>query len=176
MGQTQVSQECHVSSTDDAVGSVSAYRRDMPRVLRTTLADGIFHVTARGVDKMDIYRDTEDRRTFVALFAAALRRYAWDLHTVCLMTNHYHLVLETPVERMSRGMQWLNGAYGRIFNDRWARTGHLFGERFYSNPIEDDDELLDTCRYVIWNPVRAGLCERPDQWPWSASRYGLSGT
>ena len=71
-------------------------------------------------------------------------------------------------------MQWLNGAYAQIFNKRWGRSGHLFGERFYSNPVEDDEELLETCRYVVLNPVRAGLCERPEDWAWSASRYGLS--
>ena len=147
----------------------------MPRVLRTTLPDGIFHVTTRGVNRTDIFLDTEDRRTFVALFAGAVRRHAWEMHTVCLMTNHFHLVLETSVEGLYRGMQRLNGAYAQLFNKRWGRTGHLFGERFYSKPITEDEQLLETGRYVIFNPVRAGLCERPDQWPWSASRYGLSG-
>ena len=147
----------------------------MPRVLRTTLDDGFFHITARGVNKTDIYFDAQDRRTFVAIFGAAVRRHFWDLHTVCLMTNHYHLVIETTVEHMSRGMQWLNGAYAQIFNKRWGRTGHLFGERFRSKPIEDEEQLVETCRYVIWNPVRAGLCDKPRDWPWSASRYGLSG-
>jgi putative transposase len=156
-------------------GSAATTFVGMPRPLRTTLEDGIFHVTARGVNKADIYLDVEDRRTFVALFAAAVRKYGWDMHTACLMTNHYHLVMETAVERMSRGMQWLNGAYGQLFNKRWARTGHLFGERFYSKPIEDEDHLVETCRYVILNPVRVGLCERPDQWPWSGSRHGRSG-
>jgi putative transposase len=147
----------------------------MPRVLRTTLDDGFFHITARGVNKTDIYFDAEDRRTFVAIFGAAVRRHFWDLHTVCLMTNHYHLVIESTVGHMSRGMQWLNGAYGQIFNKRWDRSGHLFGGRFYSKPIEGEEQLVETCRYVIWNPVRAGLCEKPEDWPWSASRYGLSG-
>src|SRR6266542_3466559 len=123
MGQTQVWQECDGSSTDDDAGNGAAYRRSMPRVLRTTLDAGIFHVTSRGVNRTDIYLDMEDRRTFVALFAAAVRKYGWDMHTVCLMTNHYHLVLESAVEPMSRGMQWLNGAYGQLFNKRWARTG-----------------------------------------------------
>jgi REP-associated tyrosine transposase len=124
---------------------------------------------------MDIYFDVEDRRTFVALFAAALKRYRWDFHTLCLMTNHYHFVVGSTVDLMSQGMQWPNGAYAQIFNKRWTRRGHLFGGRFYSNPIEDDDDLYEVCRYVIWNPVRAGLCERPSDWPWSAPRYGLSG-
>jgi putative transposase len=146
---------------------------EMPRVPRSALDDGYFHVTMRGVDGTDIYLDTEDRRTFVALFASAVRRHGWDMHTVCLMTNHYHLVLDVTVERLSQGMQWLNGAYAQIFNGRWGRRGHLFGARFHSKPIEDDDQLVSTCRYVMWNPVRAGLCERPEDWPWSASRYGL---
>lgn len=147
----------------------------MPRVLRSTLDDGVFHITARGVNRADVYYDTEDRRTFVALFAAALERYRWEFHTVCLMTNHYHLVLGSTAGRMSEGMQWLNGAYAQIFNKRWARTGHLFGGRFNSKPVTEDDQLYETCKYVMWNPVRAGLCASPEDWPWSASRYGLSG-
>jgi putative transposase len=147
----------------------------MPRVLRTTLDNGIFHITTRGVNQADIYLDVEDRRTFVALYASALKRYRWDFHTLCLMTNHYHFVVGSTVDLMSQGMQWLNGAYAQIFNKRWARSGHLFGGRFHSNPIEDDEELVDVCRYVIFNPVRAGLCVSPEQWPWTASRYGLSG-
>ncbi len=146
----------------------------MPRVLRTSLDDGVFHITARGVNGTNIYLDLEDRRTFVALFAAALKRYRWDWRTVCLMTNHYHFVLGSSVELLSQGMQWLNGAYAQIFNKRWARTGHLFGGRFYSKPIVDDDQLVETCLYVLHNPVRAGLCDRPEEWPWSASRYGPS--
>src|SRR5580765_2100905 len=90
-----------------------AYSRRMPRVVRSTLDDGVFHITTRGVNRADVYYDTEDRRTFVALFAAALKRYRWEFHTVCLMTNHYHLVLGSTVDRMSEGMQWLNGATPR---------------------------------------------------------------
>ncbi len=144
----------------------------MPRILRTALDDGFFHVTGRGVDKVTIYRDVEDFRTFATLLASAIRRSGWDPHAACLMTNHFHLVIESTVDQLSRGIQWLDGLYAQIFNRRWGRTGHLFGERFRSKPILDEEQLVETCRYVVLNPVRAGLCERAEDWPWSGSRYG----
>ena len=148
----------------------------MPRLLRTTLDDGIFHVTGRGVDRCTIYRDSEDFRTFATLLARAIRTYRWDPYVVCLMTNHFHLVIDTTVEAMSRGIQWLDGLYAQLFNHRWGRTGHLFGERFRSKPIEDEEHLVETVRYVLANPVRAGLCESPEDWPWSGSKWGRAVT
>ena len=146
----------------------------VPRILRTELDDGIFHVIARGVNRCAIYRDDEDRRTFVRLFARTVPRYGWDVHALCLMTTHYHVVLDTTVLRMYRGIQWMNGLYARLFNRRWDRCGHLFGERYVSKPIEDEDQLANTCGYVLLNPVRAGLCQDPRGWPWSGSKYGKS--
>jgi REP element-mobilizing transposase RayT len=90
------------------------------------------------------------------------------------MTNHYPLVLETLCEQLSAGLHRLNGLYAREFNERYARRGHLFGDRFWSGLIEDDDELRDVCAYVVNNPVRAGLVETAAEWQWSASRYGVN--
>jgi REP element-mobilizing transposase RayT len=145
----------------------------MPRILRTTLPDGYFHVYVRGVADTAIFVNDEDRRNFLALLAEAARRYRWQLHTLCLMTTHYHVVLESLRVRLSEGMQWLNGIYAQSFNKRYGRNGHLFGGRFGSRVIEDEDYLHTVCEYVLLNPVRAGLCERAAEWPWSASRYGF---
>jgi len=145
----------------------------VPRILRTTLPDGYFHVYTRGVADTPVFADDEDRRTFLDLLLSVRRRHGWTLHTLCLMTTHYHFVLESACVRMSAGMQWLNGVYAQNFNKRHARHGHLFGGRFGSRVIEDEDYLLAACEYVLLNPVRAGLCERAADWPWSASRYGF---
>ena len=92
------------------------------------------------------------------------------MHGFCLMPNHYHLVVETELWRLSAGVQSLNGVYAQAFNRRHRRWGHLFGERFASWVVEDDAHLVNTIEYVLQNPVRAGLVERAADWPWAAVR------
>jgi len=145
----------------------------MARLPRYVLPDGVFHVVARGVEKRPIYLDDEDYVFFLRLLLGAGRSLRWTFHALCLMRNHYHLVLETSVARLSEGMHRLNGRYAEEFNRRHERVGHLFGDRFAAYPIEDEQYLADACRYVILNPVRAGLCATAGQWRWSGSRYGL---
>jgi len=145
----------------------------MARILRTTLPDGYFHVFTRGVAETAIFRDDEDCRWFLALVTRAARCYGWEFHTLCLMTTHYHFVLESTCARLSAGMQWLNGVYAQGFNRRHARHGHLFGARYGSRVIESEEYLARVCEYVLLNPVRADLCERASQWQWSATRYGF---
>ena len=144
----------------------------MPRLLRTQLPDGVFHVTARGVEQRPIFADEDDRRTFLALLADAIPRYRWRCYAFCLMGNHYHVVVEATRADLSAGFQWLNGRYGRLFNDRHRRSGHLFGSRFASWVVAEDTHLSAACAYVLENPVRAGLCARSEDWRWSGSRYG----
>ena len=145
----------------------------MARMLRTVLPDGYFHVYARGVAGTAVFRDDEDRRFFLALLEKVTRRYGWEVHAMCLMTTHYHVVLETTRAQLSAGMQWLNGLYAQTFNRRYGRFGHLFAGRFGSRIIEEEDYLERACEYVLLNPVRAGLCERAADWPWSGSRSGF---
>jgi putative transposase len=145
----------------------------VPRILRTTLPDGYFHITARGVEKRTIYLDSEDCRSFLALLGATVRREAWEIYAFCLMGNHYHVVLEATREALSDGVHWLNSVYAREFNRRYDRWGHLFGGRFASWVIENEEHLAAACRYVVANPVRAGLCRNPEEWPWSGSRWGV---
>ena len=145
---------------------------DVARLSRRQLPNGIFHVTTRGVDGTWIYRDVEDRRTFLDLLGSVVRRRQWYLHALCLMGNHYHVVVETTCERLSLGMHRLNGVYAQRFNRRHKRTGHLFGDRFSSFFIDSEEYLANACTYVVNNPVRAGLCTHAREWPWNASRYG----
>ncbi len=145
----------------------------MARLPRSVLPDGIYHVGTRGVDQCTVYVDDRDRRTFLRLLASVVADYEWHMHTMCLMTNHYHLVVETERLFLSLGMQRLNGRYAETFNRKFERTGHLWGDRFWVRLVRDEEHLADVCTYVVNNPVRAGLCARAADWPWSASRYGF---
>lgn len=145
----------------------------MARLARCKLPDGIYHVTSRGVARRDIFLDLDDRRVFLWLFGWIADAAAWECHAICLMTNHYHLVVEATRADLSRGMHRLNGRYAESFNAKYDRSGHLFGDRFATRVISDDEHLAAACRYVLQHPVRAGLCRRASDWPWSASRYGV---
>jgi REP element-mobilizing transposase RayT len=119
------------------------------------------------VARSAIARDDEDRRLFLALVAREVQREGWSVHAFCLMPNHYHLVVETALEQLSRGLHRLNGDLAQSFNHRHGRWGHLFGDRFAAFAVEDEQHLLTAAEYVLQNPVRAGLCARAADWTWS---------
>lgn len=108
---------------------------------------------------------------FLILRDRAVQRYGWGLHAHCLMTNHFHMLVETPEPNLSEGMHRLNGGYARYFNDRYEVDGHLFDRRFGSRLIETDEDLAGVLDYIAYNPVEAGLCAHPWEWRWS-SFYG----
>src|SRR5687768_8582877 len=108
----------------------------MPRLRRPRVANGIYHVVTRGVRKQPIYADDRDRRLFVGLLCKVARTRGWKVHAFALMTNHYHLVVQTADADISEGMQYLNGAYAMAFNARHAFEGHVFERRFWSRVIE----------------------------------------
>jgi len=141
----------------------------MPRPPRVQ-DEGIYHVTARGNRRQAIFRNDDDRRFFLALFDRAVQRYAWRSLAFCLMTNHFHLVIGSPAGTLSQGMHCLNSAYARSFNEQHSVDGHLFDRRFGSRFIETESHLHELYRYLAFNPVRAGLCERLTDWPWSSFR------
>jgi putative transposase len=144
----------------------------MPRPLRPQVAGGVYHVTARGVDHAAVYHKEDDRVLFLALFEKAIARYGWRSHIYCLMTTHFHLLIETPRPNIARGMQRLNGTYAQAFNERHGRGGHLFAGRYFSALLESDEHYVEAFRYIANNPVRAGLCDRPEDWPWSGIAPG----
>jgi putative transposase len=146
----------------------------MARVNRTSLPDGYFHVVSRGVFETDVFRDAVDRRLFLRLLRSCEDVHRWTCHAFCLMTTHYHLVVESAREELSHGVQRLNGRYAVRFNRRHGRYGHLFAERFSVRVIESEEYLFDACTYVVLNPVKAGLCDRPEDWAWSYCRFGLA--
>jgi REP element-mobilizing transposase RayT len=144
----------------------------MSRPLRIEIPNGIYHVTARGNARGTIYADDRDRVGWNELLGRVVERFGWLVLAFCQMTNHYHLLVETPEPNLSRGMRHLNGVYAQRFNRRHARVGHVFQARFHASLIEGDEHLMAVAAYVPRNPVRAGLCRDPADWPWSS--YGAT--
>ncbi len=142
----------------------------MARSLRLEYPGALYHLTSRGNAREVIFHDDADRRSFLDTLRDVVARYRWVCHAYCLMENHYHLVIETPEGSLSRGMQLLNGVYTQWFNRRHERTGHLFQGRFKAILVERESYLLELARYVVLNPVRAGMVQTPHDWPWSSYR------
>lgn len=142
----------------------------MGRDPRPQIPSGLYHVTARGNRRQPIFLDANDAHRFRTIVSAVIGRHAWVVYAYCLMPNHYHLVLSTPKPNLSIGMQRLNSSYAHWFNRRHDLDGHLFQSRFWSILVEGDAHLLELCRYVALNPVRAGLCPHPGGWRWSSFR------
>jgi putative transposase len=145
----------------------------MARPLRVEFAGALYHVTARGNRREEIYFDDQDRQRFLALLAEVCDRFNWLIHAYCLMTNHYHLVVETPDGNLSKGMRQLNGVYTQAVNRRHRRVGHVFQGRFKAILVQKEAYLLELGRYVVLNPVRARMVARAEDWPWSSCRVAL---
>ncbi len=140
----------------------------MTRPLRIEYAGAVYHITSRGNEKKAVFKDDQDRINFLNTLQHVNKRYNWLCHAYCMMDNHYHLLIETPDGNLSLGMRQLNGVYTQLFNKRHQRTGHLFQGRYKAILIQKDSHLLEVCRYVVLNPVRAHMVERPDAWKWSS--------
>ncbi|MGE0826479.1 MAG: transposase [Candidatus Binatia bacterium] len=148
----------------------------MTRPLRVEFPGAVYHVTARGDGREAIFIDDSDRRLFLEVVGHVLDRFAWQCHAYCLMGNHYHLLIETPEANLSRGMRQMNGVYTQRFNRRHARVGHVFQGRYKAIVVQKDEHLLELCRYVVLNPVRAGMVKRVQDWHWSSYRVTVGQT
>jgi putative transposase len=146
----------------------SALQVHVPRALRQEVEGGVHHVFARGNDRRDLYRDDADRETYLALLGRVVIRQRWRCLAYCLMPNHVHLLIETPEANLGAGMQRLHGLYAHLFNERHGRCGHVFQGRYGSVLLVTDEHLWAVAAYLALNPVRAGLCARPEQWPWGS--------
>jgi putative transposase len=140
------------------------------RAPRIQTGEAVYHATARGVRRLNVYEDQVDYRKFEALLEKVVRKRRWVVHAYCQMPNHYHLVVNTPNADISDGMYWLNGVYARWFNERHCYFGHVFEARFHSEFVRSNVHLLNVASYVPLNPVRAKLCPRPEDWEWSSYR------
>jgi REP element-mobilizing transposase RayT len=145
----------------------------MARQLRIEYDGAIYHLMSRGDRREDIFRDDHDRKTFLKTLADTCAKTGWRVHAYCLMSNHFHLIVETPQPTLVAGMKWFLGTYTQRFNTRHQLRGHLFAGRYKSVIIDESDPFYfrTVCDYVHLNPVRAGLLN-PDQWlseyPWSS--------
>ena len=142
----------------------------MSRPLRIEFAGALYHITSRGDGREDIYLDDEDREYFLSVFAQVCDRFNWVCHSYCLMSNHYHLLVETPDGHLSRGMRQLNGVYTQGFNRTHGRVGHVFQGRYKAILVQKDSYLLELSRYIVLNPVRAGMVRVAKDWRWSSYR------
>lgn len=142
----------------------------MARPLRIEFPGAFYHITSRGNEKREIFRSRADRERFFFYLESAVERYGAVIHSYCLMTNHYHLLLQTPHGNLSEIMRYVNGAYTTYFNIKRKRSGHLFQGRYKSIVLDADEYAIELSRYIHLNPVRAGMVAKPDDHEWSSYR------
>jgi REP-associated tyrosine transposase len=147
-----------------------AYARAMGRNPRIQFAGALYHVTTRGNAKQRVCMDDWDFAWLVAQIGEVVTRYSWVCQSYCLLGNHFHVSVATPEPNLAKGMRILNGSYAQRFNRRYGRVGHVFQGRYGAELIRRHEHLLEIGRYIALNPVRAGLCSRPELWPWSSYR------
>lgn len=142
----------------------------MPRPKRIHYEGAVYHVTSRGNERRKIVMDDADRWMFIRLLGEMIEENKVICHAWVLMDNHYHLLLETPEANLSLAMKHLNSLYTQRFNKKHHRSGHLFQGRFKALVVEKESYLLELCRYVVLNPVRARMVKSPGDWKWSSYR------
>lgn len=136
--------------------------------IRLEFPGALYHITSRGNARQEIFLSDDDRINFLNLLGREVEQQGWNCYSYCLMSNHYHLMIETPDGNLVSGMRRLNGAYSQEFNRRHVRVGHLFQGRYKSIIVDRESYLLELCRYVVLNPVRAGIVKQPGDWRWSS--------
>jgi REP element-mobilizing transposase RayT len=146
----------------------------MPRPPRILAAGGVYHVTSQSNTGRLAFADDEERQQFLTYVDAVVRRNVWSCRSYCLLSTHYHLLFRTPEPDLSAGMQYLNGCFAQWANWRREEDGHVFKRRFKARPVTTEAHALEVHRYIVLNPVRAGLVRDPLDWPWSSLR-GLLG-
>lgn len=147
----------------------------MARPLRIEYPGAFYHVTSRGNEQKDIFKSEADREKFLFYLASARERYGAVIHAYCLMTNHYHLMLETPLGNLSRIMKHINSSYTTYFNIKRKRAGHLLQGRYKAILVEADTYAAELSRYIHLNPVRAGMAKSPEDYRWSSYRFYTEG-
>ena len=146
----------------------------MAREPRIEIVNGVYHVTQHATGDEVLYRDAFDRFLFEGLLGRALDRFCWRLHAYCQVDNHYHALVQIRELTLALGMQFINSRYVEGFNQRHGRKGTLVKGRYTSTPVETEEHYLRCLIYIAMNPVKAGLCRRPEDWEWSS--YGGRGT
>lgn len=140
----------------------------MPRHPRIQYPGALYHITSRGSEKGLVFLDDKDRACFLAILSTVVGACEWRCYSYCLMGNHYHLLIETPKANLSKGMHRLNGVYALRFCGRHERVGHVFQRRFHDVIVDKEEYLMAVARYIVLNPVRAGICTDPADYRWSS--------
>ncbi len=143
----------------------------MARPLRIEYAGAYYHITARGNERREIFLNDQDREKFLSYLETANQRYGAGIHIYCLMSNHYHLLLGTPLGNLSQIMRHINGAYTNYFNAKRHRAGHLLQGRYKAIVVDVDEYAGELSRYIHLNPVRAGMTNEPEEYRWSSYQY-----
>lgn len=142
----------------------------MARPLRLEFCGALYHITSRGNHREAIYDDVADKELFLSVLDEVCRDCNWVCHAYCLMSNHYHLLIETPDANLSKGMRQLNGIYTQSYNRSHGRSGHLFQGRYKAILVEKESYLIELARYIVLNPVRAQMVRSAKDWRWSSYR------
>lgn len=148
----------------------------MTRPLRIEFSGALYHITSRGDRREDIYFNDDDRKQWLTVLGEVCERFGWIVHSYCQMTNHYHLLVETPKPNLSAGMRHLNGVYTQRFNRFHNISGHLFQGRYKAILVQSENYLLELARYIVLNPLRANMVKELSGWLWSSypSMIGLT--
>ena len=150
----------------------------MARPWRIQYDGAYYHVLSRGNEGRDIFYDHADRKVFLETLGETSERFDVEVYAFVLMTNHYHILLQTRGANLSRAMQWFGVTYTRRFNNRHFRVGHLFQGRFKSILVENDAYVAELSCYIHRNPLRAGMVKRLIDYGWSSYpvyAYGRKG-
>ncbi|NLD05748.1 MAG: hypothetical protein GX672_07640 [Synergistaceae bacterium] len=147
----------------------------MARPLRIEYPGAFYHVTSRGNEQKDIFKSDFDREKFLSYLVSASERYGAEIHAYCLMTNHYHLILETPLGNLSLIMKHINSSYTSYFNIKHKRVGHLLQGRYKAILVQADAYAAELSRYIHLNPVRAAMVKVPEDYRWTSYRFYTQG-
>ena len=146
----------------------------MARALRIEYEGALYHVTSRGNERKRIFFAKSDYQKFKSYLEEAEKKFGYHLHSYVLMSNHYHLLIETPQANLSKLMHYLNGSYTNYINRRKSRSGHLFQGRYKAILVDRDNYLLELSRYIHLNPVKAGIADTPRDYPYSSYKSFIS--
>ncbi|MBW6464416.1 MAG: transposase [Firmicutes bacterium] len=142
----------------------------MPRNVREKSSSGIYHIILKGINKQRIFEDDEDSRFFLEKLITYKEISGYELYAYCLMSNHVHLLLKEGEESIGTVFRRIGASYVYWYNRKYNRTGHLFQDRYRSEPVETDQYFLTVMRYIHQNPIKAGIIEKIEDYPWSSYR------
>lgn len=146
----------------------------MPRQARKKSESGIYHIMLRGINRQQIFEDDEDRQRFLETLENYKDQCGYTIYAYCLMGNHIHLLLKEGKEDLTLVFKRIAGSFVYWYNWKYHRCGHLFQDRFKSEPVEDDGYFLTVLRYIHQNPVKAKICKNAEEYPYSSIREYLT--